>query len=248
MIAAQESGPRHRVDLELVLAVDASSSVSSDEFNLQIQGLAEAFRDPRVLQAIRASGDLGVAVSLFQWSDSRKQILAVDWTLVTDVDQAVAFADEVSDTPRFLIGGSTAIGGALKFAIRLIVDNDYNGRRRVIDLSGDGRANQGTRPAPLRDAAVDLGITINGLAILNEDPVVADYYRSNVIGGTGAFIMTANDYESYALAILIKLIREIAGAPIARAPPRAPPGAPDDAPDGAPDGLAEGRADGPSEG
>ncbi len=126
--AAQDSGAGQRVDLELVLAVDASSSVSTDEFNLQIQGLAEAFRDPRVLQAIRASGDLGVAVSLFQWSDNRKQILAVDWTLVTDADQAVAFADEVSDTPRFLIGGSTAIGGALKFAIRLLVDNDYTGR------------------------------------------------------------------------------------------------------------------------
>jgi hypothetical protein len=215
-IAAQEPG--RRVDLELVLAVDASSSVSAAEFELQIQGLARAFRDPRVLQAIRASGDLGMAVSLVQWSDNRKQFLAVDWTLVIGPDGAGAFAEEVADTPRFLIGGGTAIGGALKFAMRLLDGNDFRGRRRVIDISGDGRANQGAHPARLRDEAVALGITINGLAILNEDLAVADYYRAHVIGGTGAFVMTANDYESYALAILIKLVREIAGAPIAARP------------------------------
>ncbi len=214
--AAQQPG--RRVDLELVLAVDASSSVSAAEFELQIQGLARAFRDPRVLQAIRASGDLGLAVSLVQWSDNRKQFLAVDWTLVTGPDGAQAFAEEVADTPRFLIGGGTAIGGALKFALRLFDGNGFQGRRRVIDVSGDGRANQGADPAKLRDKAVALGITINGLAILNEDLAVADYYRAHVIGGTGAFIMTANDYESYALAILIKLVREIAGAPIATRP------------------------------
>ncbi len=214
--AAQEPG--HRVDLELVLAVDASSSVSAAEFALQIQGLARAFRDPRVLQAIRASGDLGLAVSLVQWSDNRKQFLAVDWTLVAGPDGALAFAEEIADTPRFLIGGGTAIGGALKFAMRLLDGNDFQGRRRVIDVSGDGRANQGAHPARVRDRAVALGITINGLAILNEDLAVADYYRAHVIGGTGAFIMTANDYESYALAILIKLVREIAGAPIATRP------------------------------
>jgi hypothetical protein len=213
---AQEPG--RRVDLELVLAVDASSSVSAAEFALQIEGLARAFRDPRVHQAIRASGDLGLAVSLVQWSDSRKQFLAVDWTLVTGPEAADAFAEEVAEVPRFLIGGGTAIGGALKFAMRLLDGNDFRGRRRVIDVSGDGRANQGAQPANVRDRAVAQGITINGLAILNEDLAVADYYRAHVIGGTGAFVMTANDYESYALAILIKLIREIAGAPIAARP------------------------------
>ena len=226
--AAQQPAPysEFSVDLELVLAVDASSSVSEAEFELQIQGLAEAFRDPRVLQAVRASGDLGLAVAMIQWSDARKQFLAVDWTLVTDAEAAVAFAKEIAATPRYVIGGGTAIGSALKFALRQFDNNDFNGRRRVIDVSGDGRANQGAHPAALRDAAVALGITINGLAIVNEDPAVADYYRVNVIGGTGAFIMTANDYESYALAILIKLIKEIAGAPIAARPGPGLSGAP----------------------
>ncbi len=226
--AAQQPAPDagYSVDLELVLAVDASSSVSTDEFDLQIQGLAAAFRDPRILQAVQASGDLGLAVSLIQWSDARKQFLAVDWTLVTGAEGAEAFAEEIARTPRFVIGGGTAIGSALKFAMRQFEINDHNGRRRVIDISGDGRANQGVHPAIPRDAAVDQGITINGLTIVNEDPAVADYYRVNVIGGTGAFIMTANDYESYALAILIKLIKEISGAPIAAVPGGGLPGAP----------------------
>jgi len=218
--AAQESGlePGRDVDLELVLAVDASSSVSAAEFELQIQGLAQAFRDSRVLQAIRASGELGLAVSLVQWSGDRKQVLAVDWALVADPEAAAAFAERLAEVPRFVIGGGTAIGDALRFALGQLDGNDFRGRRRVIDVSGDGRANQGAQPATLRDQAVDLGITINGLAILNEDAAVADYYRAQVIGGAGAFVMTANDYDSYASAILTKLLREIGGALIAERP------------------------------
>lgn len=206
------------VDLELVLAVDASSSISTEEFDLQIRGLAEAFRDPAVFQAIRASGDLGIAVSVIQWSDARKQVVAVDWMSVRDEVTALALADAIEASPRFLVGGGTAIGGALKYAMRQFEDNGYQARRRVIDLSGDGRTNQGAWPAKVRDVAVEQGVTINGLAILNEDPTLDSYYYASVIGGTGAFVMTANDYESYGLAILAKLIKEIAGVPIARGP------------------------------
>ena len=212
-LAAQEP-----VDLELVLAVDASSSVSPEEFDLQIKGLAEAFRSPEVLLAVQAGGDLGIAVSLMQWSDNRKQILAIDWSAVYDETTTLALADQIESTPRYLVGGGTAIGGAIHFAVRQFENNAYEGRRKVIDVSGDGRTNQGSQPSDERDRAVELGITINGLAILNEDPTVDNYYFRNVIGGTGAFVLTANDYESYALAILSKLIREIASVPIAEGP------------------------------
>ena len=215
---AQEGRKMRPVDLELILAVDASSSVSADEFNLQMLGLALAFRDPRVTGAIQAMGDLGIAVALVQWSDARKQTLAVDWTLLQGEADAIAFAEEVEATPRFLVGGGTAIGAALKYALRQFERNDFAGRRRVIDISGDGRNNQGIQPARVRDIAQFLGVTINGLAILNEDPSVDGHYYAQVIGGTGAFVMTANDYVSYALAILSKLIKEIAGAPIAARP------------------------------
>ena len=206
------------VDLELVLAVDASSSVSAQEFDLQIKGLAEAFRTPQVLAAIQASGDLGIAVSVIQWSDNRNQTTSVDWSLVRGEASALALADAIEGTPRFLVGGGTAIGGAIKYSARQFKNNGFAGRRQVIDVSGDGRTNQGSQPEDERDLAVALGITINGLAIVNEDPAIDIYYFRNVIGGTGAFVLTANDYDSYALAIISKLIREIAAVPIAAVP------------------------------
>src|SRR3546814_322955 len=193
----------------LVLAVDTSSSVSPQEFDLQMRGFAGAFREPAVIAAIVATGRSGIAVSMIQWSDNRRQQVAVDWQLLTNEDHVADFATAIDATPRFLDGGGTAIGGAIEFGVAELGRNGFEGRRRVIDISGDGRANQGASPDGLRDMAVLQGITINGLAILNEDSSVADYYRKNVIGGEGAFVMTANDYESFAQAILEKLIKEI---------------------------------------
>ncbi|MPZ11100.1 MAG: DUF1194 domain-containing protein [Kiloniellaceae bacterium] len=206
------------VELELVLAVDTSSSVSPEEFDLQMRGFAGAFREPAVIAAIGATGAEGVAVSMIQWSDNRRQQVAVDWQLLTDEDSVADFAAAVDGTPRYLDGGGTAIGGAIEFAMAELGRNAFDGRRKVIDISGDGRANQGAQPDGLRDVAVLQGITINGLAILNEDSSVADYYRNNVIGGEGAFVMTANDYESFSLAILEKLIKEIGSVPVAGLP------------------------------
>lgn len=223
------------VDLELVLAVDTSSSVSTEEFDLQMIGLAEAFRDSRVITAIQASGDLGIAVALIQWSDYRKQVLAVDWHRVANEDDAYNLAAEIAAAPRFLVGGGTAVGGALEFSLRELAANGIEGRRQVIDVSGDGRTNQGAQPANLRDKAVAIGVTVNGLAILNEDPTLDSYYYSQVIGGTGAFVMTANDYEAYAQAILNKLIKEISGTPVAGDPGAVPEAKPGIEPETAPD-------------
>lgn len=210
---------RQPVDLELLLAVDTSSSVAPDEFDLQMRGLAEAFRHPEVQAALRAAGDRGVAVALMQWSDNRKQTMAIDWQVLTHAASAEAFAQEIDNTPRFLIGGGTAIGGALQFALRQIETNRFEGVRKVIDVSGDGRTNQGITPGQIRDLVVAAGITINGLAILNEDSLVDRHYLAHVIGGTGAFVMRAQDYADFARAILEKLVKEIGGAPIAARPP-----------------------------
>ena len=215
MASAEET-----VDLELVLAVDSSSSVSDQEFDLQMKGIAAAFQSEAVVGAIQAAGDRGIAVTLIQWSDNVSQSTAVDWMKVSDMASAEAFSREIEAAPRYLVGGSTAIGGALKFATRQLERNAYEGVRKVIDLSGDGRTNQGPGPDTYRDLAVVQGVTINGLAILNEDLYVDRYYRRSVIGGTGAFVMTASDYVDFADAILLKLIKEIAGVPVAQAPGR----------------------------
>jgi hypothetical protein len=210
---AQQPTP---VDLELVLAVDVSSSVDHEEYDLQMRGLSEAFRQPAVQAAIRAAGFLGIAVAVVQWSNTDEQTLAVDWTLVRDAASANALADRIRDTKRAVSGGQTAISGALKFSLQQLDTNGYEGRRRVIDVSGDGRANSGPLPMAERDAAVAEGVIVNGLAILNEEPFVDSYYRYSVIGGEGAFLMTATDYEDFAVAILEKLIREIKLPPVSR--------------------------------
>ncbi len=208
------------VALELVLAVDSSSSVTSWEFDLQMQGLAQAFRDPAVQGAVVAAGDYGVAITLVQWSGSTRQVLATEWQVVREPADAEAFADLLDETPRFISGGSTAIGSAIEFCVNLIEYNEFKGFRKVVDISGDGRTNQGLRTTAMRDAAVAAGVTVNGLTILNEDPSVDHYYLRNVIGGTGAFILTAVDFRDFARAIRLKLIREIAGPPVAQLPPR----------------------------
>ncbi len=162
-------------------------------------------------------GGLPPARPLVQWADYRQHVLSVDWTVVHDAASAHQFAKQVDGVKRSVIG-STAIGDALKYAILQVEENGFVGRRKVIDVSGDGRNNQGPAAWLVRNLAVAQGITVNGLAILNEDPTLDRYYFTNVIGGPGAFVMTANDYEAYRLAILAKLVKEISGPPTAARP------------------------------
>jgi hypothetical protein len=215
---AQDNGELDVVDLELVLAVDTSSSVNSAEFDLQMRGLAAAFRTQQVQAALQATGDLGVAVALIQWSENRSQYLAVDWMKITDRTGAEALAQAIDDAPRYLVGGGTAISGAIDYSLQILEENVYDGRRKVIDISGDGRANQGAPPAESRDAAIVRGVTVNGLVILNEEPKLDYYYYREVVGGTGAFVITANDFQAYAKAIIDKLVKEISGTPIVEGP------------------------------
>lgn len=206
------------VFLELVLAVDCSSSVSDGEFELQMQGFARAFEHPKVLAALEQAGEVGIAVAMLQWSGADSQYRAIDWQRVNDAASAEAFAKLIDSTPRFIDGGATAIGTAMKDAANWLLTNAYVGQRLVIDVSGDGQANQGESPALVRAGAVAEGITVNGLAILNEEPRLARYFAAGVVGGSGAFLVTADDYEDFSQAIRKKLFFEITGPPIVRGP------------------------------
>jgi hypothetical protein len=196
------------VELELVLAVDASSSVSAPEFDLQVRGLADAFRAAEVVHAIVETAPGGVAVALIQWSSPGSQVVAVDWTRVADAAAVETLARRIEASGRLILG-ETAIDGALAFAVEQLQSNGYAGGRRVIDLSGDGQANWGPDPDAVRDRAVAAGITINALAVTNEQPRLGDYYRDHVIGGPGAFVLAADDYADFARAMRAKLVREI---------------------------------------
>jgi hypothetical protein len=205
------------VSLELILAVDSSGSVSAAEFDLQVSGLARAFRDPAVISAIRSAGPGGIAVAVMQWSSPGQQTMAVNWHLVSDRASAELLAQKITAAGRLILG-ETAIDAALRFAMAEISSNDYSGRRLIIDLSGDGATNWGALPDNARDEAVSAGITINALAIVNEQPDLGQYFRDHVIGGLDAFVVMASDYEDFARAIRLKLIEEIQGKPAASSP------------------------------
>jgi hypothetical protein len=207
-----ESGPT--ISLELILAIDASTSVDQREYGLQIQGLAEAFRHPAVQEAIRQSGDDGIAVAAVAWSGAFSQSVLVPWTRVFDQASAQGLADRISGSGR-AADGNTAIAKALRFMMPLFETNGLNGRRKVIDVSGDGRDNRGPPPITLRPAIQESGITVNGLAIMSDDVGLHRYYIEHVISGTGAFAMAVDNYDDFAEAILKKLLREIMGVPVA---------------------------------
>ncbi len=197
------------VELELVLAVDTSASVSNDEYTLQMAGIANAFRHPEVLEAITSYGVSGVAVTVVQWSAGDQQMQSVRWHHVSDADSAERLARKIEVSPRAFGVNTTAIGSALRFSVRLFDGNGFAGRRQTIDVSGDGRNNAGLVASTERDRAVAAGVTVNGLAILNGDTELARYYRINVMGGARAFVDTADDFVDFARAIRDKLIREI---------------------------------------
>jgi hypothetical protein len=199
-----------QVDLQLVLAVDASGSVNMPRYNLQMQGYAAAFRNPRVLAAIRSGISQAIAVTMFQWTGPRQQVPVVPWMVVKDEASAEALAAAIASTPRKLFSGGTSVSGAIDFARLILTQSPFTATRRTIDVSGDGANNIGRPAANARDQAVRDGITINGLPILSVEPFLDTYYFENVIGGPGAVMIPAENYESFAEAILKKLIIEIA--------------------------------------
>ena len=197
------------VDLVLVLALDVSDSVNRREFDLQRTGLVRAFRHPDLVAAIQGGRTGRIAVTIVQWSGFQDQSVTVPWRVIADKAGADAFANRIADMPRSFPNGYTHIAGAIRYATRLIRAAPFMARRSVIDISGDGENNVNVPPHAARDAAVRAGITINGLAIVNETPHLVQYYERNVIGGPGAFVLKADDYETYTDAILRKLLREI---------------------------------------
>ena len=199
-----------RAELAMVLAVDGSASVTYDEFGLIAGGMAAALRDPAVAAGLTGSSVL----SLLLWSGSGQQDIIIDWTqLVTGADLA-ALADGIENMPRIVRPGATAIGEALLASITLLAHVPVIPRRKVVNVIGDGRSNDGIAPGPLRDRMVAAGITINGLCILHEEPDLLDSYTREVIGGPGAFAVTCRDYKGFTEAMRRKLTREVNG-PIA---------------------------------
>lgn len=209
------------VDLTLVLAVDVSDSIDAKEGLLQRNGYANAFKRPEILNAIRSGRHGRIAVAYFEWADVSEQTLIVNWMIIEDMKSAETFGSRLHEAA--LNGGHfTSISAAISYALDLLKKAPYETDRMVIDISGDGRSNDGPPIEAARKAADTWMVTINGLPIDNqrsqlaadmEPGQIARYFQEKVITGPGAFIVVAKDFADFEQAINRKLLREIAGRP-----------------------------------
>jgi hypothetical protein len=212
------------VDLLLVLASDVSRSVDQPKFQLQRDGYTAALNDPRVIDAIQSGAHRRIALCFVEWSGAGAQKVVVDWTLIDSAEAARKFSDALVEAPRSF-ADRTSISGAIDFSMEQLSRAPFEGKRRTIDVSGDGTHNSGRGLLAAREDALAQGVTINGLVILSERPLpwnpehtnppggLAKYYQDNVIGGPGAFVMVAENFQSFGQALISKLIAEIAKGP-----------------------------------
>ena len=209
------------VDLLLVLAADVSRSIDSQKFQLQREGYAAALADPRVIDAIQSGRRGRIGVLFLEWSGFGNQKVVIDWTVIDGPKTAQAFGDRLLESPRSF-ADRTSISGGIDAAVAQLARAPFEAQRRTIDVSGDGTNNAGRDVGLARDEALALGIGINGLVILSDTPLpwnpehtnppggLTKYYRDNVIGGPGSFVLEAKDFNSFGEAIVKKMIAEIA--------------------------------------
>jgi hypothetical protein len=209
------------VDLELILAIDVSGSVDEEEAALQRRGYLAALVHPQVLQAISGGEKRKIGITYMEWAGYHYQRVVVDWAVISDKASAERFVSRIAEVP-ISTERWTSISGAIEFAMKRFDASPYRGTRRVIDISGDGRNNNGRDLAEVRREALERGIVINGLPIVNDRPTrwgtpperdLDLYYRDHVIGGPGSFYIVADGFHAFANAIRTKLVREISGAP-----------------------------------
>ncbi len=205
------------VDVELILAVDVSLSMSPMELEIQRSGYAAALRDKTVIDAIRSGMHGRIAVTYFEWAGNATQHVIVPWTMIGSAEDAEEFTAKLTASPHNS-ARRTSISAALEFAEDLFAESGFKGMKRVIDVSGDGPNNQGPPVADVRDKLVAQGIIINGLPLMTNGGVntgfdladLDDYYKNCVIGGPGAFVIPVNAWEQFPEAIRRKLVLELA--------------------------------------
>lgn len=221
-LAAPRARAAEPVDVLLVLAADVSRSITPEKFDLQRKGYAAAVADPQVLDALEAGPKHRIAVAFVEWSGDASEQLVVDWTMIASENDAKAFGAKILGAPR-AFADRTAIGSALRFSADVLARSPFKGDRKVIDLSGDGINNSGSDVVASRDAVLAGGVSaINGVVILSADTGpsymrehthppggLQGYYRANVIGGVGSFVLVAQDFESFGRSLVAKLLQEI---------------------------------------
>lgn len=208
------------VDVELVLGADISSSMTTDELEIQRRGYAQALTDPQVLNAITSGAYGKIALTYFEWAGVTSRKVIVPWVIIEGRADAEKVAESILVLPVWQ-SRRTSISGALNFGADLLAQSPYKGIKRVIDISGDGANNEGPALAPIRDAIVEQGITINGLPVMTSQaapkpydvPELDRYFSECVIGGPAAFVMPVHSWDQFPEAIRRKLLLELAREP-----------------------------------
>jgi hypothetical protein len=214
------------VDLQLVLAVDVSRSIDEVEAELQRRGYVEALTNERVIDAILSGEHKRIALCYTEWAGTHYQVVVIDWNVIDTPNAVRRFADKLAEAPR-TSQSWTAVGAAMAFAAQRFEASGFESRRRVIDISGDGRTNDGPPAELVRDKLVTQGFVINGLPVMMNrtnfgrppDTGLDKYYEENVIGGPGSFLIPAESFDDFGRAVRSKLIREISGLSRPRATP-----------------------------
>jgi hypothetical protein len=226
---AQRDAGSTPVDVELVLAVDVSYSMDTDEQVLQREGYIAAITSREFMQALKQGMHGRIAMTYFEWAGSHHQQIIVPWRVIDGPESADSFAADIARA-RYSRASRTSISSALLFAAPLFDGSGFRGVRRVIDVSGDGVNNNGPLVTIARDEVLAKGITINGLPIMFKRPNASTmdidnldvYYEDCVIGGPGAFVIPIKERDQFKEAIRTKLVLEIAGrTPEARVVPAA---------------------------
>ena len=212
--AVVAQGKGGEVDVELVLAVDTSRSMDYEEVRVQREGYVEALKHKEFIDAVRTGLTGRIAISYFEWAGEVVPGSVIDWQIIENQQDAIAFADKLEARP-INTQRRTSISAAIAQGATMIVANSYRGIRQVIDVSGDGPNNSGNPVVPARDKAVEAGIVINGLALMlrpSGAPGGLDkYYGDCVIGGPGSFVLPVHDIDDFAVAVRRKLVMEISG-------------------------------------
>lgn len=208
-LASRDHPRSAQTDFNLITAVDVSGSITRNEELLQYNGLARGVVDARFLARVAEGAERRIGFVVFSWSSGGQVEVVVPWTIIETRADAERVAAQLEAAPRIdrsafgrygpttsgvgsVHGGMTDIGEAVQSAMALGLGAPFAARRSVINILSNGVDNDGPAPDGVRDQAISLGMTINGI-VFGHRADLPGYFRDHVIGGPGAFLMTISE-------------------------------------------------------
>lgn len=205
-------------DANIVTCIDISDSMNAEEIRLELEGVARAVQSPDVLAAIRRGPRRRIGFAVFAWHHFRYAI--VGWTLIASERDALAVADTLAHQVPINVepgrqepvperGRFTDISRAIDHAWDMVGHSPFTSERLIINIIGNGKDNMGEDAMFARNRVVERGATVNGV-VIGDAPTVRDYYRRNVIGGPGSFVISTSQATGIIDAMMRKFLQEIA--------------------------------------